>query len=255
MKAGAGHPMGPLTLADFVGLDTLGSICDVHVRRVPRAPLRASRRRCARCSPPAGTAGSPAWASTTTRARSPSRTPGSRDERRATSQQALERARAGGPERHRAKSAEQGKLPVRERIALLLDDGSFVEEALLANWEQDGLGADGVVTGLGHGRRPPGLRHGQRPDGEGRLVGPEDRREDHPHPGARAAACACRWSTSSTRAGARITDQVQMFPGRRGAGRIFHTEVKMSGRRPAGLRAVRPERRRAARTSPRSATS
>ena len=30
-------------------------------------------------------------------------------------------------------------------------------------------------------------------------------------------------------AGARITDQVQMFPGRRGAGRIFHTEVKLSG--------------------------
>jgi 3-hydroxybutyryl-CoA dehydrogenase len=29
MKAGAGHPMGPLTLCDFVGLDTLGSICDV----------------------------------------------------------------------------------------------------------------------------------------------------------------------------------------------------------------------------------
>jgi acetyl-CoA carboxylase carboxyltransferase component len=30
-------------------------------------------------------------------------------------------------------------------------------------------------------------------------------------------------------AGARITDQVAMFPGRRGAGRIFHTEVRMSG--------------------------
>jgi 3-hydroxybutyryl-CoA dehydrogenase len=29
MKAGAGHPMGPLLLADFVGLDTLGAICDV----------------------------------------------------------------------------------------------------------------------------------------------------------------------------------------------------------------------------------
>ena len=28
MKAGAGHPMGPLTLCDFVGLDTLGAICD-----------------------------------------------------------------------------------------------------------------------------------------------------------------------------------------------------------------------------------
>src|SRR5438067_2141272 len=29
MKAGAGHPMGPFTLLDFVGLDTIGSICDV----------------------------------------------------------------------------------------------------------------------------------------------------------------------------------------------------------------------------------
>jgi acetyl-CoA carboxylase carboxyltransferase component len=30
-------------------------------------------------------------------------------------------------------------------------------------------------------------------------------------------------------AGARITDQIQMFPGRRGAGRIFHNQVRMSG--------------------------
>src|SRR3954452_312537 len=29
MKASAAHPMGPLTLAGFVGLDTLGAICDV----------------------------------------------------------------------------------------------------------------------------------------------------------------------------------------------------------------------------------
>src|SRR3954471_8608959 len=54
---------------------------------------------------------------------------------------AIDRARAGGPERHREKAAEQGKLPVRERIARLLDAGSFPEEALPANWEQDGLGA------------------------------------------------------------------------------------------------------------------
>ena len=31
MKAGASHPMGPLTLADFVGLDTLASIAAVMV--------------------------------------------------------------------------------------------------------------------------------------------------------------------------------------------------------------------------------
>jgi 3-hydroxybutyryl-CoA dehydrogenase len=44
MKAGAGHPMGPLTLADFVGLDTLGSICDVmydefREKRFARPPI------------------------------------------------------------------------------------------------------------------------------------------------------------------------------------------------------------------------
>jgi 3-hydroxybutyryl-CoA dehydrogenase len=44
MKAGAGHPMGPLLLADFVGLDTLGSICEVMFdefkeRRFAQPPL------------------------------------------------------------------------------------------------------------------------------------------------------------------------------------------------------------------------
>src|SRR5205807_4124846 len=62
---------------------------------------------------------------------------------------AASRARAGGPERHREKAADQGKLPVRERVERLLDPRSLSEESLLANWEQDGLGADGVVTGLG----------------------------------------------------------------------------------------------------------
>ena len=33
-------------------------------------------------------------------------------------------------------------------------------------------------------------------------------------------------------AGARITDQVELFPGRRGAGRIFHNQVALSGRVP-----------------------
>lgn len=33
-------------------------------------------------------------------------------------------------------------------------------------------------------------------------------------------------------AGARITDQIDMFPNRRGAGRIFHNQIKLSGRVP-----------------------
>ena len=51
MKAGAGHPMGPLTLSDFVGLDTLGSICDVLFDEFRERRFARSRRRCARCSP------------------------------------------------------------------------------------------------------------------------------------------------------------------------------------------------------------
>ena len=44
MKAGAGHPMGPLTLSDFIGLDTLGSICDgmfdeFREKRFARPPI------------------------------------------------------------------------------------------------------------------------------------------------------------------------------------------------------------------------
>jgi acetyl-CoA carboxylase carboxyltransferase component len=141
---------------------------------------------------------------------------------------AVERAHAGGPERHREKSLEQGKLPVRERIARLLDDGSFAEEALLANWEQDGLGADGVVTGMGTvAGRPvavmandPTVKAGSwGPKTVEKIIRIQERALEHRVPMIYLVDSA----------GARITDQVQMFPGRRGAGRIFHTEVKMSG--------------------------
>src|SRR3712207_6017447 len=142
--------------------------------------------------------------------------------------EAIQRARAGGPERHRAKAAEQGKLPVRERIARLVDDGSFVEDALLANWEGDGLGADGVVTGRGAiaGRtvavmaNEPTVKAGSwGPKTVEKIIRIQER--------ALETRVPMIYLVDS--AGARITDQVQMFPGRRGAGKIFHTEVKMSG--------------------------
>ncbi|MBA2281283.1 MAG: acyl-CoA carboxylase subunit beta [Acidimicrobiia bacterium] len=66
----------------------------------------------------------------------------------------------GGPDRvERQRSL--GKLPVRERLDLLLDPGTFVEYGLLADHMDEGLAAkgslaaDGVVTGIGEidGRR------------------------------------------------------------------------------------------------------
>ncbi|HVE46603.1 MAG TPA: carboxyl transferase domain-containing protein, partial [Acidimicrobiales bacterium] len=60
---------------------------------------------------------------------------------------AKERALAGNLAREADKLARQKKLFVRDRIALLVDEGSFREDALLANAMADGLPADGVVTG------------------------------------------------------------------------------------------------------------
>src|SRR5919199_3225794 len=69
--------------------------------------------------------------------------------------EAIERARRGGPEKYHQKLAEQGKLFVRDRLKLLLDDAdAFAEDGLLANALAGDLPADGVVTGVGeiHGR-------------------------------------------------------------------------------------------------------
>jgi acetyl-CoA carboxylase carboxyltransferase component len=142
--------------------------------------------------------------------------------------EALERARAGGPERHREKAKEQGKLPVRERIGLLLDEGSFVEEALLANWEQDGLGADGVVTGVGEIDGRPVALMANDPTVKAGSWGPKTV-EKILRIQERALSLRIPMVYLVDSAGARITEQVQMFPGRRGAGRIFYNEVRLSG--------------------------
>src|SRR6202049_1949072 len=141
---------------------------------------------------------------------------------------ANERALAGGPERHRAKAREQGKLPVRERVAMLLDEGSFAEEAQLANWEQDGLGADGVVTGLGTIEGRPVALMANDPTVKAGSWGPKTV-EKILRIQERALGLTIPRVYLVASAGARTTEQVQMFPGRRGAGRIFHNQVKLSG--------------------------
>ena len=144
---------------------------------------------------------------------------------------AREAALSGGPARHHEKTEAQGKLPVRERVALLLDEGTFVEDGLLANWEQEGFGADGVVTGIGEiGGRPVALMAND-PTVKAGSWGPKTV-EKIIRIQERAMALEIPTVYLVDSAGARITDQVEMFPGRRGAGRIFYNEVRMSGRVP-----------------------
>jgi acetyl-CoA carboxylase carboxyltransferase component len=141
---------------------------------------------------------------------------------------AVGRAVDGGPEHHREKAAAQGKLPVRERVARLLDPDSFVEEGLLAGWDEDGLGAEGVVTGLGAiggaavavMANDPTVKAGSwAPRTVEKIVRIQER--------ALALRVPLVYLVDS--AGARINQQVQMFPGRRGAGRIFFNQVRLSG--------------------------
>jgi methylmalonyl-CoA decarboxylase subunit alpha len=142
--------------------------------------------------------------------------------------EAQQRALAGGPQRHHEKAREQGKLPVRERVGLLLDEGSFSEEALLANWDQDGLGADGVVTGVGTIEGRPVALMANDPTVKAGSWGPKTV-EKILRIQERAFSLRIPMVYLVDSAGARITEQVQMFPGRRGAGRIFFNEVRMSG--------------------------
>src|SRR4051794_37950636 len=60
----------------------------------------------------------------------------------------LAHVEAGGAPKYHQKNTEQKKLFARERIAKLVDEGSFVEDAALANAAEPDLPADGVVTGV-----------------------------------------------------------------------------------------------------------
>ena len=129
------------------------------------------------------------------------------------------------------KLAKQHKLFVRDRLARLLDPDSFVEDALLANASATDLPADGVVTGVGRVEGRPVVVVANDPTVKAGSWGARTVEKM-----VRATEYALRhelpifWLVDS--AGARITDQVELFPGRRGAGRIFYNQVKLSGRVP-----------------------
>lgn len=127
-----------------------------------------------------------------------------------------------------SKLQAQGKLPVRERLSKLLDHGSFVEDGVLANAIDPALPADGVVTGIG------------RMTGRRVAIMANDPLVKAGSWGARTVEKIIRIQETAERlrvplvylvdsAGARITDQIDMFPGRRHAGRIFHNQVRLSG--------------------------
>lgn len=137
----------------------------------------------------------------------------------------------GGAEKYHQKNEESGKLFVRKRLELLLDDGVDIEDAFFANAVDESLPADGVVTGIG------------KINGQNVCVMANDSTVKAGSWGKRTVEKILRIQETALKleipiiylvdsAGARITDQIEMFPGRRGAGRIFHNQIKLSGRVP-----------------------
>src|SRR5262249_1821914 len=144
-----------------------------------------------------------------------------------------EKIKKGGAPKYHEANAAAGKLFCRERIALLCDpdngdDKGFVEDGLYANATAGDLPADGVVTGVGrvHGRPVAILANDSQVKegwGGGRSVEKLTRIQEA---GGRLRLPLFYLIDS---AGARITDQIDMFPGRRHAGHIFHNQVRLSG--------------------------
>ncbi len=140
----------------------------------------------------------------------------------------IRRILRGGPEKYHQRAREQGKLFCRERIELLLDPDSFVEDGRFAGSLDPDLPAEAVVTGTG------------RIAGRDVCVLANDSTVKAGSWGPRTVEKILRIQERAERlrvpllylvdsAGARITEQVQMFPGRRGAGRIFYNQCRLSG--------------------------
>jgi acetyl-CoA carboxylase carboxyltransferase component len=137
----------------------------------------------------------------------------------------------GGHEKYHKNNLNQGKLFVRDRLKLLFDNGLQAEDGMFANVLAGDLPADGVVTGVGkiHGRIVCVMANDSTVKAGSwgkRTVEKIIRIQET----AEKMGCPMLYLVDS--AGARITDQLDMFPGRRGAGRIFYNQVKMSGKVP-----------------------
>ncbi len=148
-----------------------------------------------------------------------------------TLQDRVDQIKKGGAPKYHEKNQEQGKMFVRDRLSLLFDPGFELEDALFANCMAGDLPADGVVTGMG------------KINGQLVCVMANDSTIKAGSWGARTVEKIIRIQETAEKlrvpllylvdsAGARITDQVEMFPGRRGAGRIFYNQVKLSGKIP-----------------------
>src|SRR6266542_6242697 len=145
---------------------------------------------------------------------------------------AVTRAQAGGAEKYHQKLAEQGKLFVRERLRLLLDEADgFAEEGLLVQALAGDLPADAVVTGVGSIHSRPVAVMANDPTVKAGSWGPHTvEKIIRIIELARKRKVPLVYLVDS--AGARIDRQVEMFPGRRGAGKIFYNQVQASGRIP-----------------------
>ena len=146
-------------------------------------------------------------------------------------QNKIETIRQGGKEKYHKANIEKGKLFVRKRLELLFDEDIEIEDAFFANCMEDDLPSDGVVTGIG------------KINGQSVCVMANDSTVKAGSWGWRTVEKIIRIQETALKleipmlylvdsAGARITDQIEMFPGRRGAGRIFHNQIKLSGRVP-----------------------
>jgi acetyl-CoA carboxylase carboxyltransferase component len=138
------------------------------------------------------------------------------------------RIEKGGAPKYHQKNAETGKLFARERVRRLLDEGSFIEDGIFANGSDPELPADGVITGLG---KMSGRMVAVMANDSTVKAGSWGRRtvEKIVRIQEQALRIRCPMLYLVDSAGARITDQIEMFPGRRGAGRIFLLECQMSG--------------------------